>query len=127
LLAISEILILVFIIFALLNISVVLMMESANKHRQYGILKALGFTTGYITRQNLYKNMLCVGISVLIALAIHLSVSKAFLATRVIDAFTDSSLLVSLLVLLILCAALLITYLISLGIRRIMPIELMEE
>ncbi|MFA9421937.1 MAG: ABC transporter permease [Sedimentibacter sp.] len=127
LLAISGMLIVVFIIFAMLNISIVLMMESANKHRQYGILKALGFTTGYIIRQNIWKNMLCVGISVLIAFIIHFTMSKGFLAKQVIDAFTYSGLVIALLVLLILCVALLLTYLISLGIRKIMPIELMEE
>ncbi len=125
--AISGILILVFIIFALLNISIVLMMESANRHRQYGIMKALGFTTRYITNQNICKNLLCVGISILIALLIHFSTSKGFLAKQVIDAFMDSGLLIVLLVLLILCSALLITYLISLGIKKIMPVELMEE
>lgn len=127
LLSIAGILILVIIIFALMNISVILMLENKNKRRKYGIMKALGFTNGYIIKQNMWKNMICLVFSVLIALALHLSVSKKFLAAQVIDAFSDSYWLLLVLLLLIFILTFTITYIISLGIKKIMPKELMEE
>lgn len=127
LLSISVILVVVLIVFAVLNVAVVLLMENSNRHRQYGIMKALGFTSGYIMKQNICKNMIYTLVGIVFALCIHLSVSKEFLAQKIIDAFSDSGVLMIGIMVLFTGFVALLTYLLSLGIRKIMPIELMEE
>ena len=127
LLGISGIMIFIFTVFAMLNILITLLIESSNKRREYGILKALGFTNSYITKQNIYKSMLCVSISTILALTLHLSISRRFLSMQVIDAFTNSNALMASLIILILLVTLLVTYLITLSVKKIMPTELMEE
>jgi len=127
LLSIAGILIVVIIAFAMINISVIFLLENKNKRRRYGILKALGFTNEYIIKQNMWKNMICIIISIVIALALHLTVSKKFLAMQVIDAFSDSYWFISAVLLLIMILAFSITYMVNLSIKKIMPKELMEE
>lgn len=127
LISVCDILIVIFILFAILNIVIVLLMENESKHRQHGILKALGFTNGYIMKKNLCKFIILSVISTGAALAMHLLVSKKLMEAMVINAFSDSYPLLFGLVSGILGLIVLATVIINLSLRKISPVELMEE
>ncbi len=124
---ISCILIFVFIFLSVMIVAILLLIENGNKRRQFGVMKAMGFPNAYIIRQNLFHYMILGMIGMILALAIHIAFSDKLLTVVLLNAFTDSSIiLVSLLVgfMLLLMATVLIM---CSRIRKIKPVELMEE
>lgn len=127
LVAVSLILVSVFIIFSILNTVIVIQMDNSNWRRRYGIMKSLGFTTGYIVRQTLWKYLMLSGISIAIATAIHKAFSRKFIAVMVIDAFSDDAVKLTMLITGFVVLIMGIAWLLSRSVKKISPIELMEE
>lgn len=127
LLGISVILIITVLIFVVLNLSMVLFIEGIDRRKEYGIMKALGFTNTFIAMKSVSKNLIIASISIVIALIIHLSTTREKLGEQIIDAFVDSPLLLCLVVVGFFGITYLVTRLITLGIKKISPTELMEE
>ena len=125
--SVSSILVGVFIIFSLLNTTIVITMDLKNQRRKYGILKSLGFTTSYMIRQNLCKYSIIIGISIVIATALHKLISARLFGVMVIDAFRDNNLMLTALVAGFALISIMVAWLLSRSIKKITPIELMEE
>lgn len=127
LISVSSILMVVFLLFVAFNIVIVLLMDISDSRRENGILKALGFTNRYLIIKNMAKYVGMVIVSIVIALIVHLSFTSDLLGNALIDAFQDSSLLLSCLSMGIIIIVALTAFIISRSIRNISPIELMEE
>jgi len=125
--SISLVLVIAFLLFSMLNILIVLTMDIKNWHKKYGVMKSLGFTAGYIIRQNLYKYLILAAVSSAVSLSLHLLFSQRLAAFLLIDAFSSSGRLVTLIIVAFVFLILLIACLTSLTVNRIKPIELMEE
>lgn len=125
--SISIILICTFIIFSVLNIVIVILMDSKQSRRKFGIMKSLGFTTKYIINQNLSKYFLISIISSTLALSLHLMLSRKLMATILIDAFVNSPQLLATLIVGFTVLILVATILCGLTIKNISTVELMEE
>lgn len=128
LLSIFTILIIVFVSFAAINVINVLQMQMTNNRRQYGIMKAMGFTSGYMIRQNLWKFMLLTSVSSAIATAIHyaafIKVMDSFLG---VYGFSNDTLASVMLILGVHLLVFIVTILLSIPIKKIKPKELMEQ
>lgn len=125
--SISMVLIAAFLTFSILNIIIVLLMEHKSGRRKYGILKSLGFSAKEIISQNLCKYFILSIIGSTIALSLHLLFSRKLGAAMLIDAFVNSSLMLALLTAGFVLLILITTLLISLSVKKISPVELMEE
>ncbi|WP_167957533.1 ABC transporter permease [Anaerosporobacter faecicola] len=125
---ICRILIIIFLLFGFVIILNVLLMQTTNCQRQYGILKALGFTTGYIIRQNLWEYGILMTISTAIATILHNLFSTALLnmVLQINGArnYTPYTVTLALGGLGMVCV---VTILLSLPIKKIAPKNLMEE
>ena len=125
--SLSMVLIVVLLVFAVLNIIIVVLMDNFNWRKKFGILKSLGFTSHYIIRQNICKYMMITFISTIFALILHLSISQKLMATLLLDAFTNSPVLLFIICFCFVGAIFSAAYVCSLNIKRISVIELMEE
>lgn len=121
------VMLIVFVLFAVIAIVNVLALTIAGKRRQYGILKSMGFTTSYMMSQNLCYIFIMLVVSVGIAGILHALFSKAIFAAVVINALENSASLLSGLVLGTIALIILVTVILSLPIRKITPVSLMEE
>lgn len=118
----------VFILFSLLNIINLLLMNNIENRRQYGILKALGFTNRYICIQNLYNIAILTCGAVILAQIIHHTASGAlFYVFGGVNAMENPVWLNSIVTVLMVAFILLITLLFSLPLKKIVPADLMEE
>lgn len=124
---VAEILVLLFFLFSMLNIVTVALMNSVNSRRKNGILKSLGFTNEYLLKQNLLKYAMIAVVSAFIALVIHKLLSAKLLAALLVDAFLDSNLILALIMIIFIGIVLMITYIVSFSVKKISPVELMEE
>lgn len=125
--SIMKVMLIVFIVFAVVSIVNVLALTISGKKRRYGILRSLGFTSRYMIAQNLCYIFILLGVSTVVAIILHLILSKSIFALVVIDVMTDS---IALSTILVSATALLIigvTVLLSLPIRKITPVDLMED
>lgn len=125
--SISIVLISAFIIFSVLNIIIVILMDSKQSRRKLGILKSLGFTTEYIVKQNISKYFIVSILSSALALVLHLATSRKLTASILIDAFVNSPLVLTSLIAGFTVLILLATFLCGLTIKNISTVELMEE
>lgn len=124
---IMKVMLIVFILFSIISIVNILALTIQSKKRQYGILKALGFTTNYIIGSNLIQTFLLFGASTVIAMIIHVTCSKKLFELLVIDAMSHSVCLMSILLGFTAFAIIVVTLLLSRPIRKITPVDLMEE
>ena len=125
---ITLIMIIVFTIFSILNISNLVLQNHDDNRRQYGILKAFGFSTGYIAARNAWKIFILAIIAAVASLLIHISVSAKLFAAALNMNALDPAIPQTLLMLTGLMFLLMaITFLFCLPIRKITPLELMEE
>lgn len=127
LVSVSGILLIVFLLFAIFNIVIVLLMDIGDSRRENGILKALGFTNRYLIIKNLVKYVSVGIVSIILSLSVHLAFTRKMLSSAFIDAFRDSYCLLSCLIVGIIIIIALTAFIISCSIRTISPIELMEE
>jgi putative ABC transport system permease protein len=125
---IAIILIAVFFTFTLLNIANLITMNNKQLKRDFGIMKAFGFSTGYIIRRNTLRigilATLGLGISLLID---HLLSGTLFYKTLGVPAYMFNVTGTCLLLAAGLAIIIGLTILLSLSIRRITPKNLMEE
>jgi len=125
---IMALLIVIFILFSLLNIINLMFMNNIENRKQYGILKSMGFTNGYICRKNLFKILLLSFFSIILALVLHFTLSgKLFFAMISIDGLVNSTPLIIKMLGTVLGMIILITLIFCIPLRKIKPIELMEE
>ena len=125
--AISAVLVFIFIMFSMLNIIIVSLMENKKKYRSFGIMKSLGFTTRYIVNQNLWKYFIISILGSIISLGLQLLVSRKLVAMMLVDAFVNPIMLLVLLLVGFIVLILGSTLLINRSIKKISPVELMEE
>lgn len=121
------VMLIVFVLFALIAIVNVLALTIASKRRQYGVLKSLGFTTSYMMRQNISYICILLVTAIIVAVIMNMLFSKAIFAAVVINALESSTVLIGGLVLGTVGLILLATVILSLPIRKISPVSLMEE
>ena len=124
---ISIVLVVVFIMFSMVNIIIVAMMDNKKQYRNFGIIKSLGFTTNYIIKQNLSKYLIISVVGAVVSFILQMSLSKKLVGILLVDAFVNP--IAWLLVLLVgfILSILGATLIISLSIKKITPVELMEE
>jgi ABC-type transport system, involved in lipoprotein release, permease component len=125
---VTVILVAVFIVFSLLNIVNLLLTTQIDNRRKFGILKSLGFTTGYISLQSLFRTLLLSLVGAALAVALQLLLSPAlFYAFLHINALIDSPVAFVTLMGFIFACILALTLLFCIPLRRVSPVELMEE
>lgn len=125
---VTIILVIIFISFSFLNIINMLLMNNLDHKKRYGILKSLGFTNGYIIRQNLYHILLLSLSSLLLSLCIHFSISaRLFKAMVNVDGYENYPPLIAALLAGMLIIIVLTSLAFAMPIFKITPTELMEE
>ncbi len=125
---ITALLIAVFLIFTLLNISNLIITNNHRLKYDFGIMKAFGFSSGYIIRRNAFRIILLTILGLVCSLLLdHFLSGVLFYNTLGVPAYCfypkETSLLLAGGLLLILG----ITILLSMPIRKITPKNLMEE
>lgn len=123
----SIVLVIAFLIFPLINITVMVIMNQKSKHKKYGVLKALGFTSSYIIKQELYKYLILLTVGTSVAFIVHMLISARVMKMTLVDAFINPVALMIVMLVLIIALILAVVYIISLPIKHISPVELMEE
>jgi len=123
----SLIIICAIVLLIMMSISLILLIEGTERRKEYGIMKALGFTNRFITTKVMLKNITVAFIGISLGLVSHLLFSQGILAQQVIDAFTDDLVLVCGVLILLLVLTVSITALIGLSTKSISTVELMEE
>ncbi|MGL5149781.1 MAG: FtsX-like permease family protein [Clostridium sp.] len=125
---VTIIMIIIFFMFTLLNIINLIIMINKEQERNFGIMKAFGFTTGYIMKRNIYR------ISILSVIGVSLSIILNALVTRKIfwvaigcDGYNMSNEYTSFLVLIGLVIIILVTIILSYRVKHVSPKKLMEE
>jgi len=125
--SISMLLLISFVVFSMLNVAIVLSLDMKNWRRKFGIMKSLGFNANYIIRQNGIKYLIIAIVSSVFSLFLHGLFSQKIIAALVLDAFSSSIKLVALITLSFIVLIEMTTYIISSSVRKISPLELMEE
>ena len=125
---VTIIIIVIFFAFALLNIINMIVMSNNEQQRNFGIMKAYGFTNGYIMRRNVYK----IAILSILGLAIAATLDQLFTYTIYytilgVGAYRTEPLETTLLLVGGLGIIIVITILLSLSIKKTSPKKLMEE
>jgi putative ABC transport system permease protein len=118
----------IFCSFTLLNIINLIIMNNNEQQKSFGIMKAFGFTNGYIIRRNVYRILILSITGILFALLLNqLLNARIFLAILTVDAyqtkFAPTSIFIGIGLLVITITAILL----SLEVYRISPKKLMEE
>ncbi|HAB60849.1 MAG TPA: hypothetical protein DCE48_09125, partial [Lachnospiraceae bacterium] len=118
----------IFCSFTLLNIINLIIMNNNEQQKNFGIMKAFGFTNSYIIRRNVFRILILSIVGVLFALLLNqLFNARIFQSILTVDAYqtklvpTGTYMGIGLIVITI------ITILLSLMIRHISPKKLMEE
>ena len=122
------VLIVMFIMFSILCITNLILQNHADNRRQYGIMKALGFSTGYITARSVWRIFLLFLVAAILSIALHLAFSRSLFTGLIrVDAMLLSIPEVFLLLLCLLALIITLTLIFCLPIRKITPQELIEE
>ena len=125
---VSVMIISIFIIFTLLIIINLITTCNKEDEKNFGILKAYGFTTGYIIRRSLFKIMILSSIGLAISVIINeLVTSKLFWKGLGCDGYIISVPYSAAFIISGFIVILLIAVLLTLGIKKISPKELMED
>ena len=112
----------------LINIINMIVMNNNEQKRNFGIMKAYGFTDGYIIRRNVYRISILSVIGLSLAAALdQLFTSKIYYASMGVAAYRTAPLETTILLASGLGAIIVITLLLSLSIKKISPKNLMEE
>ena len=118
----------IFSLFSILNIINLLIMNNIENRRQYGVLKAMGFTNGYICLKNLLRIALLAVLSAALAVLIHSVLSEQlFFAIIHVYGLILNSKLTALVTAVLFAIIILTTAMFTLPLRKISPTELMEE
>lgn len=125
---ITIILVSIFISFSFLNIINLLLVNNLDNKMKFGVLKALGFTNGYIMKQNVGRILLLSLVSIAAALLLHFTVSaKLFHAAVSVDGLVNDVPLMAGLIGMMLVLIVFTSLVFSFSLRKITPTDLMEE
>ncbi|HKL99375.1 MAG TPA: ABC transporter permease [Mobilitalea sp.] len=125
---VTVIIIVIFFAFALLNIINMIIMNNNEQQRNFGIMKAYGFTNGYIIRRNVYKISILAALGLIIAATVDLLISsRIFYSVLGVAAYRTEPLETTILLVSGFGIIIATTILLSLSIKRISPKKLMEE
>lgn len=125
---VTLIIIVIFFAFTLLNIINMIVMNNNEQQRNFGIMKAYGFTNGYIIRRNVYRITILSVLGLIISAILNqLFTQNIYHATLGVNAYRTEVMETAILLLSGLIIIIVITILLSLPIRRISPKKLMEE
>lgn len=127
LLDISLILILVFVVFTVISLSIVISINLENKLREGGILKALGFTKGYLMRMNIYSSLITAMLGIICAFILHMSTSKFMLSMFMVDAFTNPMGIILIYITIEIILSVIVTVMMNRKVCDVSPKILMEE
>ncbi len=120
--------VIIFSTFSVLNIINLLLINNIENRRQYGILKAMGFTNFYICLKNILRIMILTLISSCNAVLIHFFFSqKIFFGIIHVNGLIKNTSLVFTVTGLLFAAILVISVLFTLPMRKVAPTELMDE
>ena len=125
---VALILVFIFILFSITNIFILLEMEQQNSRRQFGILKALGRTNGYLCRKMFWKVGILSVIAMIFGTVLNNTVSASvFKASVGVDGFILNMPLTMGMLAVLALIIIIITSMFCLPLRKILPKELMEE
>lgn len=125
---VTIIIIVIFFAFTLLNIINLIVMNNNEQKRNFGIMKAYGFTNGYIIRRNVYRISMLSAMGLAIAAILdQLFTSSIYSAVLGVAAYRTEALETTVLLSSGLAIIIAITLLLSLPIKKISPKNLMEE
>ncbi|WP_455715721.1 ABC transporter permease [Anaerosporobacter sp.] len=117
----------IFCSFTLLNIINLIIMNNHEQQKNFGIMKAFGFTNAYIIRRNVFRILILSITGTILALALNQFLNaRIFLAILTVDAYQTKLVPTSIFIGTGLVVITIITILLSLEIRRISPKKLME-
>lgn len=118
----------VFSLFSVLNIINLLIMSNIENRRQYGILKAMGFTNRYICTKNLLRIVILTTFSAFTALLIHFLLSQKFFFMGVhVNGLIINTKLALTVAALLYASVVIITIMFTIPMIKVSPTELMEE
>jgi len=125
---VTVIIIVIFFAFTLLNMINIIVMNNNEQQRNFGIMKAYGFTNGYIIRRNVFRLSLLSGLGLIIAAALNQAFTHSlYYAVMGVNAYKTEVIETSILLLSGFGVIIAITILLSLPIKKISPKKLMEE
>jgi len=128
LIPVTTIIIVIFFAFTLLNIINMIVMNNNEQQRNFGIMKAYGFTNGYIIRRNVFRLSLLSALGLIIASILNLAfMHSIYYAIMTVNAYRTEPLETSILLFSGWGVIIAITILLSLPIKKISPKKLMEE
>ena len=129
LLPITQILMAVFMIFSAITILNIIVMNVRDNRRNFGIMKALGFTSKEIRNRYLYRILILTTISTIIAVILNLTISRPLIAAAVsgLDVLIISPKMMAVLLVVMITLILFITIASCRNIKNTKPTELMEE
>lgn len=128
-LPISYLLMVVFIAFSLVTILNIIMMTIRDNRRNFGIMKALGFTSKEISHRYLYRILILTLFSSIAAVTLNLTIGKPIMAAAIskLDVFIISKSTMTLLLTAMIFLVISITLICCRSIKNTKPTELMEE
>lgn len=125
---ITSALVVIFVLFSILNIINLLLMNNIENRRQYGILKAMGFTSGYICLQSLSKTAILSAVAALLTLILHQFASPVlFYLVIGVNGLERPPLLTTTVIASMFAVIIFTTLMFALPLRKIAPTELMED
>ncbi|HEY8893084.1 MAG TPA: ABC transporter permease [Clostridium sp.] len=129
LLPITNLLIVVFIAFCFITILNIIIMNIRDNRRNFGIMKALGFTSKEITNRYLYRILILTLCSTIIAIILNLTIARPIIAAVInkLDVLIVSPVTMLLLITIMIFLILLTTLMCCDVIKKTKPTELMEE
>lgn len=120
--------VIIFSVFCILNIVNLLLMNNIESRRQYGILKALGFTNSYICRKNILRIAILTLIAATAAMLIQSFLSqKLFFTIMHVNGLIANPLLDLAITGILFALIMIVTILFALPMRKVAPTDLMEE
>lgn len=81
----TYLLVIVFIAFSSISILNIIIMNIRDNRRNFGIMKALGFTTKEISRRFLYRILILTVFSVIVAVVLNLTVTRPIIAAAIMN------------------------------------------
>lgn len=118
----------IFCSFTLLNIINLIIMNNNEQQKNFGIMKAFGFTNSYIIRRNVFRILILSIVGVLFALLLdQLFNARIFQSILTVDAYQTKLIPTGMFMGIGLIVITIISILLSLMIRHISPKKLMEE
>jgi len=126
---ITYLLIVVFVLFSSVTILNIIAMIIRDSRRNFGIMKALGFTYREIRNRYLYRILILTVVSILLSIMLNMMFARSIVAAVIdkMDVLIISPITIAGLIALMLVLILSITFICCQSIKKAKPTELMEE